>query len=50
MEILNVFLLDKLAGFLEYKKGNLSFRYSEDYLLDSSAIPLSLSLPLQKDD
>ena len=49
MEILNVFLLDKLAGFLEYEKGNLSFRYSEDYLLDSSAMPLSLSLPLQKD-
>ena len=49
METLNVFLLGKLAGFLESDKGTLSFRYSEDYLQDPSAVPLSFTLPLQKD-
>ena len=49
METLNVFLLGKLAGFLESDKSTLSFRYSEDYLQDPSAVPLSFTLPLQKD-
>ena len=49
METLNVFLLGKLAGFLESDKGTLSFRYSEDYLQDPSAVQLSFTLPLQKE-
>ena len=49
METLNVYLLGKLAGFLNSEKGTLSFRYIEDYLQDPSAIPLSFTLPLQKD-
>ena len=49
MESLNVFLLEKLAGVLESEKGTLSFRYSEDYLQDPSAAPLSFTLPLRKE-
>ena len=49
METLNVYLLGKLAGFLNSEKGTLSFRYIEDYLQDPSAIPLSFKLPLQKE-
>ena len=45
METLNVFLLGKLAGILESEKGTLSFRYSEDYLQDPSATPLSFTFP-----
>ena len=41
METLNVFLLDKLAGYLESDNGKLSFRYAEKYLEDKNAIPLS---------
>ena len=49
METLNVYLLGKLAGFLESEKGKLSFRYSPEYLNDSSATPLSFTMPLQED-
>ena len=49
METLNVFLLGKLAGILESEKGTLSFRYSEDYLQDPSATPLSFTFPLRKE-
>ena len=49
METLNVFLLDKLAGYLESDNGKLSFRYAEKYLEDKNAIPLSFSMPLQKE-
>ncbi len=49
METLNVYLLDRLAGVLANNKGQLIFRYNPEYLSDSQAVPVSYSLPLQKE-
>ena len=45
-EKLNVYLKNRLAGFLFYESGKLFFHYDESYLLDKTNEPLSLSLPL----
>lgn len=45
-EKLNVYLKNRLAGFLFYESGKLFFHYDASYLLDKTNEPLSLSLPL----
>ncbi|MBE6451601.1 MAG: type II toxin-antitoxin system HipA family toxin [Alphaproteobacteria bacterium] len=45
-EILNVYFKNKLAGYLSYDNGLLSFQYHRDYLSDKDRTPISASLPL----
>ena len=48
MRSADIFLFDRLAGRLdELDEGGYLFRYDEDYLADSQAIPLSFTLPLR---
>lgn len=47
-ETLDVYFKNKLAGFLNYESGQLSFRYNEDYLKSLDNPPLSASLPLNE--
>jgi len=47
MSSLSVHIFNKLAGHLtKVKGGKLSFTYTQDYLEDPEAIPLSISMPL----
>jgi serine/threonine-protein kinase HipA len=47
MESLNVFLLGRLAGILEFENGQLSFHYDSEYLESPSVAPISFSMPLR---
>lgn len=47
-ETLDVYFKNKLAGFLNYESGQLSFRYDNDYLKNPDNPPLSVSLPLNE--
>lgn len=47
-ETLDIYFKNKLAGFLNYESGQLSFRYNEDYLENPNNPPLSASLPLNE--
>jgi len=46
---LNVFLNESQAGKLWVEKGQLAFQYDSDWLENDSAVPLSVSLPLQSE-
>lgn len=48
LETLDVYFKNKLAGFLNYESGQLSFRYNEDYVKNPDNPPLSASLPLNE--
>lgn len=45
-DTLNVYFKNKLAGYLTYDNGLLSFQYDKDYITNNERAPLSASLPL----
>ena len=45
-DTLNVYFKNKLAGYLTYDNGLLSFQYDKDYIASNESAPLSVSLPL----
>lgn len=45
-DTLNVYFKNKLAGYLTYDNGLLSFQYDKDYITNNDRAPLSASLPL----
>ena len=45
-DTLNVYFKNKLAGYLTYDNGLLSFQYDKDYIASNECAPLSVSLPL----
>ena len=47
-EVLNVYFKNKLAGYLSYNNGELSFQYDAKYLANNDRSPLSASLPLNE--
>lgn len=48
MSELIVLLRDRPIGVVTYARGRFAFQYDEDWLRNSNAIPLSLSMPLTK--
>lgn len=44
-----VYVEGKLAGIIQQKEGLYSFTYNEDYLMETSSKPVSLTLPLRKE-
>ena len=49
MQHLGVFFHNALVGMLSYNKGQLAFTYASNYLNMGGALPLSTSMPLQKE-
>lgn len=49
IQYLDVFFHDTLVGGLSYNKGLLEFTYNPNYLSVDKALPLSTSMPLQKE-
>ncbi len=48
MEVLDVMLLGRRVGVLEYSGNKFAFMYLPEYLESDGAVPISYSLPLQK--
>lgn len=50
MKKANVYVHERLAGILTEDENGFCFKYNEEYLAEKDALPVSLTLPLTKDE